>query len=180
MKLHQLALLGSLLAMVYCVGCASTHATSTKSSSSNATAVTSEFDSLAGETWRGNLTYLDYSSNKLVTIRSTLRVTKVRPGVWTFATGYDDEPQANGASEVRLEDSGSVLNNNDIAERVISRVERGDQVQVTTESAGQDDSRPATIRKTYTVSPAKFSIRKEVKLQGTSEFFMRHEYSWTR
>lgn len=166
--------------MVYCVGCASTHTNSTKSSTSNVAAVTTEFDSLAGETWRGNLTYVDYSSNKLVTIRSTLRVTKVKPGVWTFATGYDDEPHADGASEVRLEDGGRYINNGDTTERVISRVERGDQVQVTTESAGQDDSRPATIRKTYSVSRAKFSIRKMVKLQDASEYFMRHEYSWTR
>jgi len=53
---------------------------------------------LTGAKWTGTLTYLDYRSNKEVSIRSNLTVTQA-PGddsAWVFEYEYPDEPKANG------------------------------------------------------------------------------------
>lgn len=141
---------------------------------------TTDFDALVGETWRGTLTYLDYSSKKLTTIRSTMRVTPAENGAWTFAVGYDDEPHADGASTLRITDSGTRIQIDDTAERVVSRTNTPTGFQFVTEQQGADDERPATIRKTYTRAADTFSIRKDVRLDGTTEFFNRHVYEWKR
>lgn len=141
---------------------------------------TADFDTLTGETWRGTLTYLDYTSNKPTSIRSTLRVTAKEPGVWLFATGYDDEPHADGASEVRIVDVGKSISNDDTMERVVSRVERDGGVEIITEHAGEDNEQKATIRREYIIGKGSFSIRKLVKIEGEPDFFQRHEYSWKR
>lgn len=139
-----------------------------------------DFDRLTGPTWRGALTYLNYGSNELSTIRSTLLVANVSEGVWSWATGYNDEPHADSASEVRLIDSGAAIQSGDTIERVISRTQRGTSTELTTEHQGTDDNRPATIQRVYEISPKQFSIRKLVRFDGEPKFFERHAYTWTR
>lgn len=141
---------------------------------------TTDFDALVGETWRGTLTYLDYSSSKLTTIRSTMRVAPAENGAWTFAVGYDDEPHADGASTIRIADAGKQILIGDTSERVVSRATTSQGFQFVTEQQGADDERPATIRKTYTKIADTFSIRKDVRLDRSKEFFNRHVYEWKR
>ena len=129
--------------------------------------------------WSGTLTYLDYTANKPVTIPSTFKLTKAGTG-WNFAIGYDEEPHANSASPLRLVDAGHALQTGDVTERVLSRVTQGDRIVITTESTGEDDRRPATIRKVYTISSRAFSLQKLVKFTGDADFFERHIYRWTR
>ncbi|MBL0869170.1 MAG: hypothetical protein IBJ18_01175 [Phycisphaerales bacterium] len=141
-----------------------------------------DFDTLVDHRWSGTLTYLDYTSAKNTTIRSTLRVRTAQPasGIWTIAIGYDDEPHANAASELRLIDAGTAIKNGDTTERVISRSQSPDAIEIVTEHAGTDDQRPATIRKTYRIAAKAFSIVKRVKFAGSDDFIQRHEYRWTR
>lgn len=144
-------------------------------------ALPTDFDTLVDHRWSGTLTYLDYTSAKNTTIRSTLRVRTVKPasGIWTIAIGYDDEPHADSASELRLIDDGSAIKNGDTVERVISRAQSPQAIEIVTEHAGKDDNKPATIRKTYRIAAKAFSITKRVKL-NEGDFFQRHEYRWTR
>ena len=139
-----------------------------------------DFDPLAGPVWSGTLTYLDYTSNKSTTIRSTLLVKSISPGVWTWATGYNDEPDANSSSDVRVIEKGAAIQSGDTVERVVSRVRRGENVTITTQHDSTDNNRPATIQRVYVISPGRFSIRKLVKVEGESEFFERHVYNWSR
>lgn len=141
-----------------------------------------DFDALIDHRWTGTLTYLDYTSAKNTTIRSTLRVRTVKPaaGAWTIAIGYDDEPHADSASELRLIDDGTAIKNGDTVERVISRAQSPDAIEIVTEHAGKDDNKPATIRKTYRIAGNVFSITKRVKFASSADFIQRHEYRWTR
>jgi hypothetical protein len=101
-------------------------------------------------------------------------------GTWSWATGYDDEPHADSASEVRLIEGGQAIQSGDTFERVVSRVRERDRVTFTTEHAGTDDNRPAKIRREYRIGPGEFSIGKLVKFEGSGDFIQRHEYRWTR
>ena len=139
-----------------------------------------DFDPLAGPVWSGTLTYLDYTSNKSTSIRSTLLVKSISPGVWTWATGYNDEPDANSSSEVRVIEKGAAIQSGDTVERVVSRVRVGESVTITTQHDSTDNNRPATIRREYIVAPGRFTIAKLVRFEGESEFFERHVYNWSR
>jgi hypothetical protein len=145
-------------------------------------ALPSDFDTLVDHRWTGTLTYLDYTSGKNTTIRSTLRVRTDKPssGIWSIAFGYDDEPHANAASELRLIDDGTSIKNGNTVERVLSRAQSLEAIEIVTEHAGTDDNKPATIRKTYRIGAKVFSITKRVKFAGSIDFIQRHEYRWTR
>ena len=134
---------------------------------------------LAGAPWKGSLTYLDYTSRKPVSIASTLVVTRAdaEGRSWRFDYQYPDEPKANSASSVTIAGDGSTID----GERVTARsVLAGGIVRIVTEQSGQDDRRPAVFRFTYLLGDSSFSRRKEVKFEGTADYFERHTYSWTR
>lgn len=132
-----------------------------------------------GSQWKGTLTYLNYTDSKPVTIPSTFKLTKAADG-WLFAIGYDEEPHANSASFLQLVDAGEVLKNGDTSERIVGRTTQGDRVIITTELTGEDDNKPASIRKVYSIAPAAFSIQKLVKFTDGGDWFERHIYRWTR
>jgi hypothetical protein len=58
----------------------------------------------------------------------------------------------------------------------------GGDVEIVTESAGKDgnDHQPATIRLTYAIGKKLFTIRKEVRFQGSAEWILRHTYAYSR
>lgn len=56
----------------------------------------------------------------------------------------------------------------------------GGIVRIVTEKSGQDDRRPAMFRFTHLFCDSSFSRRKEVKVEGTTDYFERHTYNWTR
>jgi len=134
---------------------------------------------LSGAPWKGSLTYLDYTSKKPVSIASTLVVTRADADgrSWRFDYQYPDEPKANSASSVTIAGDGSAID----GERVTERSVLADGiVRIVTEKSGQDDRRPAMFRFTYLIGDSSFSRRKEVKFEGTADYFERHTYSWTR
>lgn len=139
----------------------------------------------AGKPWKGTLTYRNYSDGKSVTIPSTLLVTRAdtptnADSAFNFAIGYDEEPHANSASRLDVREQGKVIALGDSVERVVSHARVGNDVVIITQSTGEDDSKPATIRKVYTIAARAFSMQKLVKFEGQAEFFERHIYRWTR
>lgn len=134
---------------------------------------------LEGKLWVGNLTYLDYTSKKQTVIRSNLAVSRSPsdPNVWIFDLQYPLEPKANSKDEVRLRRDGRTFD----GETVIERTElEGGIVKIVTTKEGKDDNRDATVRHTYLIGRNSFSITKEVRFDGTGDFFERNTYSWTR
>jgi hypothetical protein len=134
---------------------------------------------LEGKLWIGNLTYLDYKSKKRTSIKSNVKITRsaVDKLVWTFDMQYPLEPGANGKDDVKLSADGMTLDGETIVER--TKLPDGG-LRIVTVKSGQDDGRNSTIRHTYLISKSAFSIKKDVKLEGTDEFFERNIYSWTR
>lgn len=149
-----------------------------------------DFDALVGHAWRGTLEYKDYSTGKFTTVRSSLRVCRVASageGVdsWSFAIGYADEPNADSATTARLLDGGTAVESDGTIERVVRRWTEehqagGNVCEVITESRGEDDNRPATIRRKFRFSAGQFEIRKMVKFDNAADYFKRYEYRWTR
>lgn len=134
---------------------------------------------LTGAPWTGSLTYLDYRSNKKVSIASTLTVTRVPDDElsWVFEYQYPDEPKANSKQTVTIGEGGAVIDGEKVVERTVLD---GGALKVVTEQDGSDDDRKALFRYTYLFGPSSFSIKKEVRPEGSAEFFERNQYSWKR
>ena len=127
----------------------------------------------------GTLTYLDYGSGKEVSIKSSLTVKSAKSDgrAWDFDFIYPDEPNANESERVTLSADGRSLNNENV---VSARSAADGTLKVVTEVTGKDNGKDATIRHTYSINESSFSIRKEVRLVGSTDFFVRNVYSWVR
>lgn len=138
-----------------------------------------DFKHLSGAQWTGNLTYLDYRKNKKVTIPANLIVTQATGNkpAWVFEIQYPDEPHANSKETVTIGPDGRTLNDEAIVER--TTLPNG-TLKLVTEKRGTDSDKPSVFRFTYMLNAKNFSIKKEVKHEGTSEFFERNEYKWQR
>lgn len=133
---------------------------------------------LEGAEWVGELTYLDYSSNQRTSIRSNLRGTATADTrSWRFEYIYSNEPQANSVCVVRLSKDGGTLNGQRAVE--CSKLPAG-EFRVLTIGEGSDNNSKAFFRYTYTISKDRFSVLKEVRLDGTEFFFERNTYHWAR
>ena len=150
-------------------------------SAQNSTVVTAEdLKGLEGRKWNGTLTYLDYRSNKKTSIKSALSIQKStdKPDTWTFNYEYPDEPKANGSSTVTLADGGKVFNDQAVIEKVPGK--SGEPLRIVTTKMGTDNDKKATFRYTYLIAPASLTLKKEVQLEGSTEWFERNTYAWTR
>jgi len=59
------------------------------------------------------------------------------------------------------------------------RNDNGELILVTTYQ-GTDDNRRADIRVTYAIGSTAFSMSKEVRFEGESDYFLRNRYSLVR
>jgi hypothetical protein len=134
---------------------------------------------LTGSQWTGTLTYLDYRSKKKVSIPANLNVRADGEDKWSwiFEYEYPDEPHANSKEIVRLSRDGRSLNGEVVLERTSLA---SNTVRFVTEKKGEDNNRSATIRFTYSLNAESFSIRKEVRYEGESQFFERNGFDWKR
>ena len=134
---------------------------------------------LTGARWTGTLTYLDYRSNKRVSIPSNLTVKQAEgdENAWVFEYEYPEEPKANGRQTLKIENGGTVFDGETVSERTSLG---GSGFRLVTTKRGRDNDREALFRFTYTLDGPIFSIKKEVRPEGASEFFERNEYSWKR
>lgn len=134
---------------------------------------------LTGAQWIGTLTYLDYRSNKKVSIASNLKVSqpKADEPAWVFEYEYPDEPKANGRETVTISEDGTTLN----GERLVEKTElAAKELRFVTEKSGVDNNKKALFRFTYLISPTTFSRKKEVRYEGTEEYLERNQYNWKR
>jgi len=139
----------------------------------------SDFKLLTAGQWKGKLTYQDYRSNKKVSILSNLTVTESNEDKlsWIFEYEYPDEPKANKKSIVKISKDGKTFDEETVVERANFP---NKTLKIVTTKNGMDNDKPAVFRHTYLLSKKSFSIKKEVKYEGTQEFFERNEYSWNR
>lgn len=134
---------------------------------------------LTGAQWTGQLTYLDYRSNKKISIRSNLKVTQsaVDKLSWVFAYQYPDEPKADSNDTITISADGKMIDGEQVVERSVLA---GNTLKIVTEKTGTDNDKKAIFRFTYLLNPTSFSIKKEVRHEGSTELFERNQYSWQR
>jgi hypothetical protein len=134
---------------------------------------------LTGARWTGTLTYLDYRSNKPVSIPSNLTVTQAAgdESAWVFEYEYPEEPKANGKQTLKIEEGGTVFDGETVVER--TSLDSGG-FRLVTVKRGRDNEKEALFRFTYTLDRSTFSIKKEVRPEGATEFFERNRFSWKR
>lgn len=140
---------------------------------------TKDLQILTGAQWTGTLTYLDYGTNKKVSIDSNLIVTQSAEDKqsWIFEYQYPKEPKANSKGTITISQDGKIID----GETVTARQNLpGDTLKIVTEKAGTDNDKKAVFRFVYLLSAKSFSIKKEVKYEDADEFFERNEYSWKR
>ena len=136
-----------------------------------------EFKILENVVWKGELTYRNYSDDKMVSIPVFLRVNKTKTNTWELEFTYPNEPKANSKSTFRLKKAGTFLNKQEI----ISKEKKEDgSLQFVTSKKGKDNNKPAEIQITYSVSENSFWYEKKVKPNGESEFAFRNKYSFTK
>ena len=138
-----------------------------------------DFRPLTGGRWTGTLVYLDYRSNKEVSIASNLTVTESQGDklIMIFEYEYPNEPKANSKEQVKLTSDGSSIND----EKVVKRENLdGGILRLVTERRGKDNDRDALFRYTYLIAESSFSIKKEVRAEGSTTFFERNRYTWRR
>ncbi len=138
-----------------------------------------DLQNLRGAQWTGTLSYLDYRKNTKVSISSNLTVTQSKDdkSSWIFEYQYPDEPKANSRETVAVSKDGKTFD----GETVTERTSLADKtLKIVTQKSGPDNDKKALFRFTYLLGKTSFSIKKEVRYEGTTDFFVRNEYIWKR
>lgn len=138
-----------------------------------------DFENMSGS-WKGSLTYLDYSSGKPYTMPADLEIKRIgKTNQFALSNIYPTETNANSIDTVTISTDGKYINK----ELVKSRRRRpSGEIEIITEEAGKDgnDHKPATFRLTYTISKTILKKRKDVQFVGKMEWINRHEYVYTK
>ena len=145
----------------------------------NTNTTVADFNKLLGS-WKGSLTYLDYSSGKPYTMPADIKIDRIgNTSQYSFSNIYPNEPKANSIDTFIISADGSLINKELIKSRKI--LAKGN-IELVTEELGKDgnDNKDATIRHTYTFGKMKFRIIKEIQFIGEQKWIKRHEYSYSR
>ncbi len=137
---------------------------------------TADFKAATGS-WKGTLTYLDYTSGKPFTMPAgmVLRVADREHVILSF--DYPKEPNANDNDTIAIK--GSEINDAEVISR--ENMEDGG-IKIVTEKEGVDgnDNRKALLRHIYIISKNSFQNAKQVKFEGTDTWIKRSEYLFSR
>lgn len=131
---------------------------------------------VVSDNWEGNLTYMDYSSGKKVTIPCNMKVEKLKKNTFKVYYMYPDEPQANGDDEVKITEDGKKFENRE----VIQVEKEGNYFLIKTVEKGKDNDKEATLYYTYKFNNKELSIKKEVQTIGSDEMKFRNEYKFKK
>lgn len=138
-----------------------------------------DFYKLSG-TWKGSLTYLDYSTGKPYTMPADLEIKRIgMTNKFVFSNSYPKETSANSSDTLAVSTDGKYIDGELIKSR--RKLPNGD-IEIITEEYGKDgnDNKPATFRHTYTLGATTYQHRKDVQFTGKTEWLNRHEYSYKR
>lgn len=136
-----------------------------------------DFQQLSG-TWKGQLTYLDYTSNKPVSMEANTLFEMVSDSSFDQFIYYTAEPHKNADSRYTIRDNGRALNEMKLVER---KAEKG-KLLLVFEYRGPDgnDNRMATMQRIIELTGNELKITKMVKYDGEGKFIQRHQYYFIR
>jgi hypothetical protein len=138
-----------------------------------------DFQNMSGS-WKGSLTYLDYSSGKPYTMPANIEVKRVdKTNKFALSNIYSNETNANSIDTVTISTDGKYIDKAWVKSR--RRLPSGD-IEIITEESGKDgnDNKPATFRHTYILGKTIFKKRKDVQFIDETEWIYRHEYAFTK
>ena len=128
--------------------------------------------------WEGKLTYIDYITGKPFTMLANIRIslTDDKKG---YVAGYEypKEPHANS------KDTTYVVDQLFGKDRIVAfKKDSTGGFNFITEIDGEDgnDNKKAVLRHTYQLKSTTFSIKKEVKFEGSEIWIKRNEYLFTK
>lgn len=130
--------------------------------------------------WNGSLTYLDYTSGKPYTMATDIFIsyTSNKMG-YIISYNYPKEPKANSNDTTYTKGGGKYFGK----EKVISfHKSKSGEFELITEYDDIDgnEKKEATLKHIYKLEGNSFSIRKDVKFKGTTNWIKRHEYLFTK
>ena len=137
---------------------------------------TTDFKAATGS-WKGTLTYVDYTSGKPFTMPANMVLHVADREHVILSFDYPKEPTANGNDTIVI--SGSEINEAGVISREV--MEDGG-IKIVTEKDGVDgnDNRKAVLRHIYIISANSFQNTKQVKFSGTDAWIKRSEYLFSR
>ena len=133
-----------------------------------------DFEKALGS-WKGTLTYLDYTSNKPVTIPSNVLV-KINKSKNTLVLihSFPTEPNANSTDSLVIENDK--INNEKIITHQFINGSRLIVSEIT--SVDGNKNKEAVIRHNYKIGDNGLQIWKEVKFVGTEVWIKRNEFNY--
>ncbi|MEO1220566.1 MAG: S41 family peptidase [Pseudomonadota bacterium] len=140
------------------------------------TASISDFEILVGDTWSGELQYLNFGSDKRSTIPVRMVVREPTGMAVPYGFLYPGEEDKNASDHIRISRDGRKLNGFIITRRY---TDDDGRLVIVTEGQGRDDNRPADIRLTYEIGEKTFVTRKDVRFES-GQFINRNEYRMSR
>ncbi|MBC6989111.1 DoxX family protein [Hymenobacter sp. BT491] len=145
-----------------------------------ATTSVAEFDKLLRNDWTGTLTYLDYRTQKPVTLPTTLSATQTAPRQLTLAFTYRESAtrSVQGQDTLVFSADGREITWSSKLRVVAKTTSTPQGLHLVLEGPGMDDNKPCTIRKTIDLSEQHWSVVKEVKYQDGLQYFVRNLYQF--
>ena len=138
-----------------------------------------DFQKMSGS-WKGSLTYLDYSSGKPYTMPADIEIERIyNTNKFKLSNIYPNETNANSIDTVTISTDGKYIDQELVKSR--RRLPSGD-IEIITEEKGKDgnDNKPAILRHTYIFGKTIFKKRKDIQFVGDSKWINRHEYAYTK
>jgi hypothetical protein len=129
--------------------------------------------------WTGQLTYLDYTSNKQESIKAALAVEMKNEHILELAYSYPAEKGYGGKDKFRLRENGTMINDMKVIERSI---QPDGALKIVIEEKGKDgnDSKKATFHHVILAGKDQLTITKLVKFDDEENFFQRNQYVFAK
>jgi hypothetical protein len=129
--------------------------------------------------WKGQLSYLDYSSNKQESIKASLTVNQLSDGKVELNFNYPNEPDYKSKEVYTIRQNGTYISDMKVIER--SALADGGY-RIVLEEKGKDGNQnlPATFHHIIELKGNTISLAKQVKFDGGGEFFERNRYTLSR
>ncbi len=136
-----------------------------------------DFKLLEGK-WKGQLTYLDYTSNKPVSIEANTLFEMVSDSSFDQFIYYSAEPHKNADSRYTIRENGQVLNDM----KLVKRKTGTGKLLLIFDYRGPDgnDNRMASMQRVMELIGDELTITKLVRYEGEENYFQRHQYRFTR
>lgn len=128
--------------------------------------------------WSGILTYLDYSSNKPVSIPATLLISGKDSSCFVWEYDYPKEPGHGSKTEYCIRNGGQYFNER----KLVQKTKEEGGLTIVLEEAGTDgnDAKPVVFQHIISMSANQLILTKMIKREGEAVFTRRNQYVFSR